>query len=127
MSTDTDSRTEKNPNYWDATAHAEAMEWLEKSEFGRGLVMGQRSPAVTAFRAGWLKHKAGQRDAQQAEVSMGVGTGDTGLFVHGPYDAIKAAQAIVLSRDKLRTELQASAEEIARLKAEIAEWQEENS
>lgn len=53
-----------------------------------------------------LQRVAHERDnlvlAQQDEASMGVGTGDTGLFVHGPYNAIKAAQAIVLSRDELR-------------------------
>jgi hypothetical protein len=33
---------------------------------------------------------------------MGVGNGDTGLFVHGNYEAIKAAQAIVDERNELR-------------------------
>lgn len=38
-------------------------------------------------------------------VTMGVGTGDGKLFVHGDHDSIKAAQAIVLQRDTLRAEV----------------------
>lgn len=37
----------------------------------------------------------------KTSVTMGVGNGDGQLFVHGDYDSIKAAQAIVMERDKL--------------------------
>lgn len=37
--------------------------------------------------------------------TMGVGVSDGQLFVHGDYDSIKVAQAIVLERDDLRAEL----------------------
>jgi hypothetical protein len=55
-----------------------------------------------------------ERDALRAEVerlksmtavTMGVGSGDGNLFVHGDYKSIKAVQAIVLERDALREEL----------------------
>lgn len=35
-------------------------------------------------------------------VTLGVGTGDTGLFVHGPHDAIKRCQDLILERDHLK-------------------------
>ncbi len=37
-----------------------------------------------------------------AEVTMGVGTGDTGLFVHGSYESIKALQAKIFELEHLR-------------------------
>jgi len=40
-------------------------------------------------------------------LTMGVGDGSGKLFVHGDYDSIKAAQAIVLERDRLREALDA--------------------
>jgi len=40
-------------------------------------------------------------------LTMGVGDGSGKLFVHGDYDSIKAAQAIVLERDRLREALEA--------------------
>jgi len=49
-----------------------------------------------------------QKDARIAElerktsVSMGVGSGDGNLFVHGDYESIKAAQAKILELDRLR-------------------------
>lgn len=39
------------------------------------------------------------------ETTMGVGSGEGSLFVHGDYDSIKAAQAIVIDRDELRAEV----------------------
>lgn len=42
--------------------------------------------------------------------TMGVGAGDGSLFVHGDYDSIKAAQAIVLERDQLKAEVARSTE-----------------
>jgi hypothetical protein len=42
--------------------------------------------------------------------TMGVGSGDGRLFVHGDYDSIKAAQAIVLERDQLKAEVARSTE-----------------
>lgn len=39
--------------------------------------------------------------------TMGVGSGDGRLFVHGDYDSIKAAQAIVIERDQLKAENEA--------------------
>lgn len=38
-------------------------------------------------------------------MTMGVGNGDGNLFVHGDYDSIKAAQAIVIANDSLRQQL----------------------
>lgn len=44
-------------------------------------------------------------------VCMGVGTGAGNLFVYGDYESIKAAQAIVLERDQLRSDLALAREE----------------
>ncbi|WP_273835609.1 hypothetical protein [Serratia marcescens] len=38
-------------------------------------------------------------------MTMGVGSGNGNLFVHGDYDSIKAAQAIVLESESLRARL----------------------
>uniref|UniRef100_A0A9X8VEI1 Ead/Ea22-like family protein n=1 Tax=Serratia marcescens TaxID=615 RepID=A0A9X8VEI1_SERMA len=38
-------------------------------------------------------------------MTMGVGSGNGNLFVHGDYDSIKAAQAIVLENESLRAKL----------------------
>lgn len=38
-------------------------------------------------------------------MTMGVGSGNGSLFVHGDYDSIKAAQAIVLENESLRAKL----------------------
>ncbi|BEL80111.1 hypothetical protein SM12BL3_14180 [Serratia marcescens] len=40
-------------------------------------------------------------------MTMGVGSGNGNLFVHGDYDSIKAAQAIVLENESLRAKLAA--------------------
>lgn len=60
------------------------------------------------------------------ETTMGVGSGEGSLFVHGDYDSIKAAQAIVIDRDELRAEVaglrtgyQAYERVNAELKAEV--------
>ena len=39
------------------------------------------------------------------QCTMGVGTGDGLLFVHGDYDSIKAAQAIVLAKEAAEAEV----------------------
>jgi len=51
-----------------------------------------------------------ERDGLRAEhaVTMGVGTGDGNLFVHGTYESIKAAQAMIDERDMLRAALAAA-------------------
>lgn len=51
----------------------------------------------------------GENERLQAKTrtTMGVGSGDGQLFVHGDYDSIKAAQAIVLERDQLKAENEA--------------------
>lgn len=55
-----------------------------------------------------LKEKARIAEASEQKLrrehaaTMGVGTGDTGLFIHGSYEAIKAAQAISDERQELR-------------------------
>jgi len=36
--------------------------------------------------------------------TLGVGSGDGQLFVHGTYESIKAAQAIILERDALKAD-----------------------
>lgn len=38
-------------------------------------------------------------------VTMGVGRGDGNLFVHGDYDSIKAAQALVIRAERLEKAL----------------------
>lgn len=48
-------------------------------------------------------------------VTMGVGSGDGNLFVHGDCESIKAAQAIVLERGALRAEVERLAKAIAGL------------
>jgi hypothetical protein len=40
--------------------------------------------------------------AEPPHVTLGVGTGDTGLFVHGPYDAIKRVQSMIFELERLR-------------------------
>jgi len=52
----------------------------------------------------WLKAENEQL-REKTSVMMGVGRGDGQLFVHGDYDSIKAAQAIVLERGALREQL----------------------
>lgn len=47
-----------------------------------------------------------ERLKSMTAVTMGVGQGDGKLFVHGDYESIKAAQDIVLERDKLRKEVE---------------------
>jgi DNA repair exonuclease SbcCD ATPase subunit len=42
---------------------------------------------------------------EKISCTLGVGSGDGKLFVHGDYDSIKAAQAIILERDALREQL----------------------
>lgn len=42
-----------------------------------------------------------ERLKSMAAVTMGVGSGDGNLFVHGDYDSIKAAQALVLRAERL--------------------------
>jgi hypothetical protein len=49
--------------------------------------------------------------------TMGVGSGEGSLFVHGDYDSIKAAQAIVIERDQLKAEC-----EVLRKDAERYRW-----
>lgn len=52
-------------------------------------VLKSTQPEITELRA-------------KTAMTMGVGTGNGKLFVHGDYDSIKAAQDIVLAREKLR-------------------------
>ncbi|HEJ7171049.1 ead/Ea22-like family protein [Serratia marcescens] len=55
--------------------------------------------------------KLAEKDKRIAELeaktamTMGVGSGNGSLFVHGDYDSIKAAQAIVLENESLRAKL----------------------
>jgi len=64
--------------------------------------------------ARWLNEKLANRNEQvtaltdrikelerKTAVSMGVGSGDGNLFVHGDYESIKAAQALILKCEKL--------------------------
>jgi hypothetical protein len=48
---------------------------------------------------------------EKLSCALGVGSGDGKLFVHGDYDSIKAAQAIILERDALREQLDKAKEE----------------
>ncbi|WP_406818559.1 hypothetical protein [Serratia marcescens] len=60
--------------------------------------------------AGWKKRaedaekRISELEAKTA-MTMGVGSGNGSLFVHGDYDSIKAAQAIVLESESLRARL----------------------
>lgn len=47
-----------------------------------------------------------ERLKSMTAMTMGVGSGDGNLFVHGDYESIKAAQAIVLERDALQAEVE---------------------
>ncbi len=51
-----------------------------------------------------LKKRIAELEAKTA-MTMGVGSGNGNLFVHGDYDSIKAAQAIVLENESLRAKL----------------------
>lgn len=57
-----------------------------------------------------------ERLKSMTDVTMGIGSGDGNLFVHGDYESIKAAQAVVLERDALR----AGIEELAAVL--VNEW-----
>lgn len=48
-----------------------------------------------------------ERLRSMTAMTMGVGSGDGNLFVHGDWESIKAAQAIVLERGALRAEVDA--------------------
>ncbi len=50
------------------------------------------------------KKRIAELEAKTA-MTMGVGSGNGNLFVHGDYDSIKAAQAIVLENESLRAKL----------------------
>ncbi|HEN7340387.1 TPA: hypothetical protein U7N74_002134 [Serratia marcescens] len=53
-------------------------------------------------------HQQAKRIAEleaKTAMTMGVGSGNGNLFVHGDYDSIKAAQAIVLENESLRAKL----------------------
>jgi len=62
-----------------------------------------------AARAAYAENEKLRKEVERLKsmtaVTMGVGSGGGNLFVHGDYDSIKAAQDIVLERDKLRAEL----------------------
>lgn len=58
-----------------------------------------------------------ERLASKIAVTMGVGSGDGQLFVHGDHASIKAAQAIILERDQLRAELAALRQPVAEREA----------
>lgn len=46
-----------------------------------------------------------ERLKSMTAVTMGVGRGDGNLFVHGDYDSIKAAQALVLRAERMKKAL----------------------
>ena len=75
----------------------------------------QLSKFATLVRTAALEALKAENGALRAEVerlrsmtamTMGVGSGDGNLFVHGDYESIKAAQAIVLERSALRAEVE---------------------
>ncbi|HEY8342643.1 MAG TPA: hypothetical protein VIK75_06555 [Calditerricola sp.] len=67
-----------------------------------------------------------ERFKSMTEATMGIGSGDGNLFVHGDYESIKAAQAVVLERDALRTEV-AEWKRVASAQAELhGEAEDEN-
>jgi len=69
------------------------------------------SKSDIAAELGWRDMQIDQLKAENEQlrektsVMMGVGRGDGQLFVHGDYDSIKAAQAIVLELGALREQL----------------------
>ena len=83
---------------------------------------GQRERVQDYARA-CVAHATAAKDAEiealraRTAVTLGVGTGDGRLFIHGDYESVKAAQAIVLQRDALRAEVERS-QEIVRPKRE---------
>ncbi|WP_459378619.1 hypothetical protein [Serratia sp. ser-z] len=52
----------------------------------------------------YAQQRIAELEAKTA-MTMGVGSGNGNLFVHGDYDSIKAAQAIVLENESLRAKL----------------------
>ncbi len=68
--------------------------------------------AIRDYARACVAHATTAKDAEieamraKTAMTMGVGTGDGKLFVHGDYESIKAAQEIVLERDGLRAEVE---------------------
>jgi hypothetical protein len=105
---------------------AEAAQY-ESNDTQRGLIA-----STAAFFAACIPEQIlaliaeNERLHAMTETTMGVGSGEGSLFVHGDYDSIKAAQAIVIDRDELRAEVaglrtgyQAYERVNAELKAEV--------
>ena len=61
-----------------------------------------------------------ERLKSMTAVTMGVGSGDGNLFVHGDCESIKAAQAIVLERGALRAERDALRDALSEALTRIA-------
>lgn len=82
--------------------------------------------AIRDYARACVAHASTAKDAEiealraKTAVTMGVGTGDGKLFVHGDYESIKAAQEIVLGRDTLRAEIEA-------LKVDVEAWKASHS
>lgn len=60
---------------------------------------------LAVFRELEAKDKRIAELEAKTAMTMGVGSGNGNLFVHGDYDSIKAAQAIVLENESLRAKL----------------------
>lgn len=84
----------------------------EESEFWRERVDGAEKEREE-FRRRFNLERSCLEDADKriaeleakTAMTMGVGSGNGSLFVHGDYDSIKAAQAIVLENESLRAKL----------------------
>ncbi|HGM5909652.1 TPA: hypothetical protein ACXI1U_002470 [Serratia marcescens] len=83
----------------------------EKGELARWVIQLQADVDTERRKSASLESVIYARDTRIAELeaktamTMGVGSGNGNLFVHGDYDSIKAAQAIVLENESLRAKL----------------------
>lgn len=75
---------------------------------------------MTALRAAELRrlHTEVEWLKSMTAVTMGVGRGDGSLYVHGDYDSIKAAQALVIRAERLEEAL----EELRRKQRAVEHW-----
>lgn len=77
------------------------------------LKVSEMAPPSAEQLIACLEGEIAKRDVElerlraKTRTTMGVGSGDGQLFIHGDYESVKAAQRIVIERDQLRAELSA--------------------
>ncbi|MEN4247956.1 hypothetical protein P9A06_25565 [Serratia marcescens] len=93
---------------WEASAsiNVENQELKKRIAELEGQLQSGFTPEALAQeeRAENAEQRVAELEAKTA-MTMGVGSGNGNLFVHGDYDSIKAAQAIVLENESLRAKL----------------------